>query len=148
MQIRGIGGELSLQLLHRTPSQNPEEPDLHIRCSAKSAAFIAEGSNVWLEWSDVCAFVQELETLNASLSGQAQIFAMSPSDLTLTIRNLDSRGHMGISFTIGGRNFTDNGQFESTVTGGFEVIPSEVETLLSWFKSVITGGHPTTSSHA
>ena len=46
---------------------------------------------------------------------------------------------MGISFTIGGLNHTDNGQFESNVTGGFEVLPSEVETLLSWFKSVVAG---------
>lgn len=139
MQIRGIGGELSLQLLHRTPSQSPEAPDLHVRCSARSMAFVAEGSNAWLEWPDVCAFVQELEKLNESLSGEAQIAAMSPSDLTLTVTNLDSRGHMGISFIIGGWNHTDNGRFESSVTGGFEVLPSEVEALLFWFKSAIAG---------
>jgi hypothetical protein len=137
MRIHGVGGELSLTLLHRTPSQSPQEPDLHVRCEVKTALFIVEGSNAWLEWPDVCAFVEELEALNATLTGKAEVCAMSPKDLTLTFTTLDSKGHMGVSFTIGSRNYTDNGQFESNVTGGFEVLPGDIEAVLSWFKSVI-----------
>lgn len=62
---------------------------------------------------------------------------MSPSDFALTIENLDSKGHVGVSFTVGAHVITDNGQFQSSVSGGFEVLPSEVESLLAWFKSII-----------
>ncbi|WP_211474911.1 hypothetical protein [Collimonas humicola] len=138
MHIRGIGGEFGLTLLHKTPNQSPDEPDLHVQCHAKTPLFIMEATNAWLEWPDVCAFVKELAELNTTLNGKAEIYGMSPSDFTLTITNLDSKGHMGVSFTIGSRSHTDNGQFKSCVTGGFEVLPSEVEALLSWFKAAIT----------
>ena len=137
MRIHGIGGELQIALLHRTPSQSIGEPDLHIRCHAKTSLFSVEGSSAWLEWPDVRAFVAELEAFNRSLVGKAELTAMSPSDFTLTITNIDSKGHVGVSFAIGARNITDNGQFESSVNGGFEVLPGEVDQLLAWFQSVI-----------
>lgn len=137
MHIRGIGGELKFTLLPRTPSQSRAEPDLHIECSATTQQFVVAASRAWLEWRDVQAFVAELEALNQSLVGKAALFAMSPSDFTLTLVNLDSRGHIGVSFTIGSRNYTENGRFESSVSGGFEVLPGEVEAMLNWFKAII-----------
>jgi hypothetical protein len=62
---------------------------------------------------------------------------MSPQDFALTITNLDSKGHIGVSFTIGSHNHTDNGQFASSVAGGFEVLPGEIESMLMWFKAAI-----------
>ncbi|TCO96866.1 WapI family immunity protein [Rubrivivax gelatinosus] len=137
MQIQGIGGELRLRLLHRTPSQRTSKPDLHIQCSAKTSLFLVEASNAWLEWPDVEAFIAELEALNRDLNGKVELYAMSPEDFNLTIENLDSKGHIGVSFTIGSRNHTDNGQFTSSVTGGFEVLPSEIEAVLMWFKATV-----------
>ena len=137
MQIIGIGGEFGLTLLQRTPGQSVMEPDLHVQCHAKTALFNVPTANAWLEWAEVRAFVDELAALNATLQGKAEICAMSPRELTLTIKNLDSKGHLGFSFEIGSRNFTDNGQFESGVAGGFEILPADLETLLSWFKLAI-----------
>lgn len=137
MYVRGIGGELGFVLLHRTPSQSVAEPDLHIRCHAKTPLFSVEGSNAWLEWPDIQAFVTELEALNHSLDGKAELAAMSPRDFSLTVENLDSKGHIGVSFTIGATAVTDNWKFQSNVSGGIEVLPSEVASLLAWFKSVI-----------
>jgi hypothetical protein len=135
---RGIGGELRLALLHRRlQARASRSPDLHVRCHAKTALFSVDGSNAWLEWPDVQVFVAEPEALNRTLIGKAELAAMSPSDFMLTIENLDSKGHLGVSFTIGARTITDNGQFQSSVSGGFEVLPSELESLLAWFKSII-----------
>jgi hypothetical protein len=137
MHIRGVGGELALTLLHRTPAQSPAEPDLHIQCWAKTPLFTVESSSAWLEWPDVQAFVSELEALNRALIGKAELYAMSPADFSLTVTNLDSKGHLRVSFTIASHNYTENGQFESSVRGSFEVLPSELESILAWFKYVI-----------
>ena len=140
IQIVGIGGNFTITLIDRISNQSRGQPDLHVQCQAATELFSAGPTNAWLEWPDVVAFVQELEELNSILKGKAEICAMSPLDLVLTLANLDSRGHVGVSFTIGRRNLTDNGQFESKVTGGFEALPPEIEMLLAWFKGIIAGG--------
>jgi len=95
--------------------------------------------NVWLEWPEVQAFIAELEELNFKLTGQAEVAAMSPSEFLLTIKNIDTKGHMAVIFTIGRLDITHNDQFQSSVSGGFEVLPGDVESLLAWFKAAVAG---------
>lgn len=137
MQIRGIGGELHIALLHKAPSQSVAQPDLHVRVQVKTALFSVERSNAWLEWPVVHAFIAELEALNRTLFGKAELVAMSPGNFALAIENLDSKGHIGVSFTVGAIGITDNGQFPASVSGGFEILPSELESLLVWFQSIV-----------
>jgi hypothetical protein len=133
MLFRTANGELSLKLLHATPAQSPSKPDLHVEVSATVKSYSAHEVRAWLEWPDVEAFVSELTTLVREVKGEAKLYAMSPEDFELVVANLDSRGHFGISFAVGSRVHTDNGQFQCGLRGGLEVELSQVEALLRWF---------------
>lgn len=85
------------------------------------------------------AFLAELEELNHKLTGKAEVVAMAPSDFSLAIENLDAKGHMAVNFVVGRLVTTENGQFQSCVTGGFEVLPGDIESLHAWFKAVVAG---------
>jgi hypothetical protein len=137
MHLRTPNGELSIKLLHATPAQSPSQPDLHVEVSANLKAFAAREVRAWLEWPDVEAFVSELTTLVHEVKGEAKLCAMSPEDFELSVANLDSRGHFGISFAVGSRIHTDNGHFQCGLRGGMEVELSQVDALLKWFHAAI-----------
>ena len=138
MKVRGVGGELRLELLRQHPIQCTAEPDIHVRVSATTSHFSVNGSNAWLERSAVEAFITELGKFNGTLVGRVQLLAMSPRAFELTVENLNSKGHIGIAFTIGANIHTDNGSFHSSVSGGFEVSPRDIQDLLEGFKALIS----------
>jgi hypothetical protein len=137
MHLRTANGELSLKLLRATPAQSPSQPDLHIEVSANVNSYAAHEVRAWLEWPDVEAFMSELATLVREVKGEAKLYAMSPEDFELAISNLDSRGHFGLTFAVGSRIHTQNGQFLCSLRGGFEVELSQVEALRQWFNAAI-----------
>lgn len=136
MHVRTINGELSLKLLDATPAQGSSQPDLHVEVSAAVNAYAARGVRAWLEWPAVETFMGQLATLVREGRGTAKLQAMSPDDFELVVANLDSRGHFGISFAVGSRLRTGNGQFQCSLRGGLEVELGQVEALLHWFRSV------------
>jgi len=140
MHLRSPQGELSLELLHATPSQSPAQPDLHVRVSARVSKFAAQDVRAWLEWPDVDAFVRELSVLTHQVRGEAQLNAMSPNDFELVVANLDSKGHFGLRFLVGSTVHGEYGQFECGLRGGFEVELSQIEDLLCWFRTAIQHG--------
>jgi hypothetical protein len=136
MHVRTINGELSLKLLNAAPAQGSSQPDLHVEVSAAVDAYAARDVRAWLEWPAVETFMGQLTTLIREGRGTAKLQAMSPDDFELVVSNLDSRGHFGISFVIGSRFCTGNGQFQCSLRGGLEVELSQVEALLHCFCSV------------
>ncbi|RZL64283.1 MAG: hypothetical protein EOP81_09310 [Variovorax sp.] len=139
MHLRTNGGELSLRLLHAVPSQSPSQPDLHIEVSATSGAFSAREVKAWLEWPDIEAFIADLTTVVREVKGTAAIHAMSSEDFEMTVKSLDALGHFGIIFAIGSGQYMGNARFQCHLRGGIEVEFSQVEALLQWFSSVVSG---------
>lgn len=137
MLLRTANGELSIKLLHATPTQSSSRPDLHVEVSATIKTYAAHEVNAWLEWPDVEAFILELTTLVREVKGEAKLYGMSPEEFELVVASLDSRGHFGISFALGSRICTDNGQFHCGLRAGLEVELSQVEALLQWFHAAI-----------
>jgi hypothetical protein len=137
MHLRTTNGELSIQLLHAAPAQSASQPDLHVEVSAAVRAYAATGVKAWLEWAEVEAFIAELDVLVREVKGEAKLCAMSPEDFELVVHSLDSRGHLGLKFSVGSRLHTENGQFQCALRGGFEVELSQVECMLQWFRTVI-----------
>jgi hypothetical protein len=135
MQLRTVNGELSLELLDATPAQGSLQPDLHVEISAAVNAYAAREVRAWLEAPAVETFMTELATLVRESQGQAKLQAMSPEDFELVVANLDSRGHFGISFVVGSRLRTDNGQFACSLRAGLEVELGQVEGLLQWLRA-------------
>jgi len=107
------------------------------QCSARVRSLSGDVASVWLEWPDVEVFVRELEALSEHHKGTASIAAMSPREFELSVAALGLRGHMAITFALGALNHTDNGQFQCSLIGGFEVEPTQVESALNWFRQVL-----------
>lgn len=136
MHFHTTCGELSLKLLHATPSQSSSHPDLHVEISATVGVYSVQGVKVWLEWPDIEAFISELTVLVRELKGEAKLFAMSPDDFQLVLSNLDTLGHFGLNFAVGSRCQTGNGQIQCSLQAGLEVELSHLELLLQWFDTV------------
>jgi hypothetical protein len=140
MRLRTVNGELSLKLIHATPANSPSQPDLHVEVSATVKSFSVSEVRAWLEWPDVQAFLSELGALVRDAKGEAKLFAMSPEDFELVVASLDSRGHFGVTFSIGSRLHSENGQFQCSLHGGLEVEYSQIESMQRWFQAAISGG--------
>ena len=137
MELIGGEGRLSINLLEDPLVQIAQEVDLRVSVSAKTKAFAAEVNSVWLEWAELRAFREELHELNQLLKGKAEISAMSPNQFWLKLELLDSKGHIGVHFSLGKLMRTDNGLFENQMRGGFEVEPAGVKLLYEWLSEVI-----------
>jgi hypothetical protein len=135
MQLRTVNSELSLKLLDATPAQGSSQPDLRVEISAAVNAYAAGEVRAWLDAPAVETFMAELATLVREGQGRAKLQAMSPEDFELAVANLDSRGHFGISFAVGSRVRTDNGQFVCSLRGGLEVELGQIEALLRWLRA-------------
>lgn len=136
MHFHTTSGELSLKLLHASPTQNSTQPDLYVEVSATVGAYSVQGVKVWLEWPDIEAFISELTVLVRELKGEAKLFAMSPEDFQLVLSNLDTLGHFGLNFAVGSRCQIGNAQFQCGLQAGLEVELSHLELLLQWFDAV------------
>jgi hypothetical protein len=124
-------------LLRAVASQSEGEPDLQVQVSAKVASFTVQEASAWLEWPEVDAFIGELAPLVRDCKGTASIGAMSPSDLHLSVCNVDSLGHFALKFTVGSMTYSQAGVFPCSLSGGFELELSQVEELLAWFKFAV-----------
>lgn len=138
MHLHTTFGELSLKLLHATPAQRSSQPDLHVEVSATVGAYSVQGVKVWLEWSDIEAFISALTALVRQLKGEAKLFAMSPEDFHFRLSNLDALGHFELNFAVSSRYQAGNGHFQCGLQAGFEVELSHLELLLQWFDAVIS----------
>ncbi|KAE9635977.1 hypothetical protein [Aeromonas veronii] len=137
MHFHTTSGELSLKLLHATPSQSASHPDMHVEISATVGAYSVQGVKVWLEWPEIEAFILDLTVLVRELKGEAKLIAMSREDFQLELSNLDELGHFGLNFTVGSQYLAGNGHFKCGLQAGFEVELSDLELSLQWFDAVI-----------
>lgn len=137
MHLHSTSGELTLKLLHATPSGSAAGPDLHVEFSANVGRYTARDVRAWLRWPDVKAFLSSLDQIVRDLRGEAILYAMSPQDLQLTVKPLDSKGHLGLTFLVSSGLRTDNGHFACSLNGGLEIELGQAEALLQWFRSAI-----------
>lgn len=137
MHFHTTSGELSLKLLHATPSQSASHPDLHVEISATVGVYSVQGVKAWFEWPDIEAFVSDLTVLVRELKGEAKLIAMSPEDFQLERSNLDGLGHFGLNFAVGSQHRAGNGHFKCSLQAGFEVELSDLELSIQWFDAVI-----------
>lgn len=138
MHFHTTCGELSLKLLHATPSQNSSHPDLQVEISATVGAYSVQGVKAWLEWPEIEAFISDLTVLVRELKGEAKLIAMSREDFQLEISNLDGLGHFGLNFSVGSQYPVGNGHFKCGLQAGFEVELNDLELSLQWFDAVIS----------
>lgn len=58
-------------------------------------------TSVWIHRDDWDGFIDALDSLERTRSGEARLTAMSPGELDLVVRVLDRAGHVGVEGLVG-----------------------------------------------
>ena len=107
MQLKGYLGSrratLVLETLEVVSDELPTPGDLLIEVSVSVGSFNAQES-VWVDQRVHDTFVRDLESLEATRQGGAELNGMSPGEFTLSVYATDTVGHPAIRGHIGGAN--------------------------------------------
>ncbi len=82
------------------PELDPTSRDLVVAVDLRLPTLSARTS-VWIHRDDWDGFVDALESLERTRSGEARVTAMSPGELDLVVRVLDRAGHVGVEGLVG-----------------------------------------------
>lgn len=119
----------------------PAEEDAYITIRVQSSGF--SGSNdLWVNGADFKSFCRQLVELEKSRKGEARLSSISPDELSLTIKSIDSLGRVAVVGDTGYSVHIGQQTDEHRVTFGFEFDPSQLAAAVvtPWVKS---GAKPT-----
>ena len=91
-----------------------------------SAAGFAGHNDMWVLASALRSFCQSLTALERDRRGEAVLESISPDELRLVIRSVDSCGHMAVEGTTGYQVQREHSRPWHSVTFGFEFDPSQL----------------------
>lgn len=110
--------------------------DARVLIDVRSAGFCGN-NDVWVSACNLRQFCVDLLQLEKRRSGEARLVSISPSELTLVIKSVDSLGHMGIFGSTGYDVHRDHGPAHHSVSFGFEVEPDQVQSACSVFSALL-----------
>lgn len=99
--------------------------DLYVGVRVMSNGFTG-ANDLWLYAPDIHRFCNALRQLEETRSGEAKLASISPGELELTVKSIDSRGHMAVVGKTGYEIIGENGSFTHSVEFGFEIDPSQL----------------------
>jgi hypothetical protein len=74
-------------------------PSIQVRVEGRAKGF-SGAADAWLDGFALKEFAAALRAFERSRQGRVELHAMSPDDLGLVLRSLDSTGHLLVEFTI------------------------------------------------
>ncbi|NMO21441.1 hypothetical protein HPC49_42935 [Pyxidicoccus fallax] len=122
-RTRGVVLELAEQL----------SPDLHLSVDAHLGAFTGKTA-VWVEREAFTDFLQALEALERTRQGSARLESISPGELELVIRSVDSVGHLVLQLSLADHPYVGDDRMEHRLRGGFALDPSRLPEVLADFQ--------------
>jgi hypothetical protein len=138
--IRDDATRLEILLEEVTPADLPGSGDRRLSIGVNSKAFSGRNDRVWVQREVWERFVADLTALERRRRGSAQLVAMSPTDLSLSISTVDSAGHIAIHGYVGDDARTGAGTWTHSQVGfGIEIDPTALPALL---EGVATLGGP------
>ncbi len=124
MKFRLSGAQDFIELTILEAIDSPESAgDARLNVEVQSSGFRGIG-NVWVDADSLRQFCGELVKLEMTRSGEARLDSMSPSELMLIIKAVDSLGHLGIFGSVGRHVHAEHGSILHSVTFGFEFDPN------------------------
>lgn len=113
----------------------PSHGDAHVTVRISSNGFSGH-NDLWVLASQLQSFCQNLVTLKHQRQGEAVLEAISPGELLLAIRSVNSCGHMLVEGSTGFHVFRENSHPWHSVQFGFEFDPSQLSKAIrvSWVR--------------
>ncbi len=110
---------------------------LPLRIDAAGHGFEGHHPSLNVDRATLGEFVRELEVLEASRRGSAQLRAMSPRELRLEVRSTDSAGHMEVRLHIERITYGRVGSHTHAAALAFDIDPSELPSWLRDFRALL-----------
>jgi hypothetical protein len=101
MNLKGHAGQLlTIECSGFGEPGTPADEDLLLNVTIVVGGYSA-ADQAWVVASDWRRFIDELEDLEGTRQGQAELVGASPQELQLTFRATDRAGHMSVSGFLG-----------------------------------------------
>jgi hypothetical protein len=116
---------VEIDLLSQETADLPGRGDSRLAVLVTSAGFSGR-SQVWVSGTSLRSFCTALSALERNRRGEAIIESMSPGELVLRFRSVDSCGHMAVEGAIGCRVQRGHSHSWHAIHFGFEFDPSQL----------------------
>lgn len=125
LRLAADNGFIEIDVVEFGGEGTPAEEDAYITIRVQSSGFV--GSNdLWVDGADFKSFCLQLVELERARKGEARLSSISPDELNLTIKAIDSLGHVAVIGTTGYAVQGGQQMYEHGVTFGFEFDPSQL----------------------
>jgi hypothetical protein len=104
----------------------PSRDDAYVTVRVSSAGFTGH-NDLWVLAPVLQSFCQALTALESNRRGEAVLESISPDELRLVVRSVDSRGHMAVEGSTGYHVQRESTRPWHAVRFGFEFDPSQLE---------------------
>jgi hypothetical protein len=127
---------LEIDLLSQETAKLPCRGDSHLAVRVASGTFAGQ-SHPWVTGAALRSFCTALAALERNRRGEASLASMSPGELDLRIRSVDSCGHMAIEGSTGCHIHRDHSLAWQAVHFGFEFEPFQLAKAVAteWVQS-------------
>lgn len=119
-----------------------QEPSLRLRVAYAGHDFRGASDQPWIWVADLGRFVDGLRAIEASGSGTAEIFSLSPGDFVLRIEATRAMRAPGVFVEVRKRQFLRGAPVEQRVSGGFELDRSALPGMIKSFVELARAQRP------
>jgi hypothetical protein len=110
--------------------------DVCFAVAVRSAAFSGSNDEVWISRSAFEDFLAALRELDRKRRGKAELLAMSTTDFMLTVKAVDSAGHLSAEGWVGREYAGRNDGMRHRVCFWLELDPSTLPALACQFEAL------------
>jgi hypothetical protein len=110
--------------------------DVCVAVAVRSAAFTGSNDEVWISRSDFEDFLTALHELDRKRRGEAELVAMSHTDFMLTVKAVDSAGHLSAEGWVGREYAGQKDDMRHRVCFWLELDPSTLPALAHQFEAL------------
>lgn len=121
---------LEINLMEQLLDDSPSKGDARLAIRVSANRFSGH-SEVWVLASTLQSFCQCLMILERDRHGETVLESISPEELRLVVRSVDSRGHMQVEGSTGSHVWGEHCRAWHSVTFGFEFDPSQLVRALA-----------------
>ena len=122
--------------LERAPQHLPNAGDVRVCVHVKFKEFAGRYDSVWLEAPVLKDFIAALDSLEAQRNGSVVLESSSPNEFRLNIRSRDTQGHLVAEVCLSRYQYSGPTYWRTSVSGGFELDPSSLPSVLQAFKAL------------
>ena len=113
------------------------DDDVYLIAEASTKGFVGRNTSVGVSRRSWDAFIADLQTLEATRTGEARLISMSPADFELQVRSYNGARHIRVAGFVGdyviSRDVTD----VARVPFRIEIDPSTLAALVTAFEQLV-----------